>query len=103
MKIEPCPYCQRDVSFDLGTLSVHCPACFYTGPDDDEGAAKHNRLSRIVRAAELVADKYEIYHQKRFSYCPMEEFERAEDEYTDSVIRLGGIVRGMPVEGGGEG
>lgn len=52
MKIEPCPYCQRDVSFDLGTLSVHCPACFYTGPDDDEGAAKHNRLSRIVRAAE---------------------------------------------------
>ncbi|HQK63116.1 MAG TPA: hypothetical protein PLV67_06015 [Methanofastidiosum sp.] len=51
MMIEPCPYCGSEVRFDLGTLCVRCPACFYTGPDDDEGAVKHNRISRIVRAA----------------------------------------------------
>ena len=46
--------------FDLGPLCVRCPACFYTGPDDDENAAKHNRLSRIVRAAEALVREEKI-------------------------------------------
>ena len=96
MKIEPCPFCGSEVRFDLGDLSAKCESCFYTGPTDDNEAASHNRLSRIVRAAEQVTDKYEKFFQKKFSYCPMEEFERAEHEYTDSVIRLGEIVSGMP-------
>ena len=54
MKIEPCPFCGSDVRYSLGTLSALCknPECSYEGPIDDEGAEKHNRLSRIVRAAE---------------------------------------------------
>lgn len=58
MKIEPCPICGSEVRFDLGDLSARCESCFYTGPTDDNEAAAHNRLSRIVRAAEnwAVAD-----------------------------------------------
>ena len=52
MKIEPCPICGSEVRFDLGDLSARCESCFYTGPTDDNEAAAHNRLSRIVRAAE---------------------------------------------------
>jgi hypothetical protein len=52
MKIEPCPFCGSEVRFDLGDLSARCESCFYTGPTDDNEAAAHNRLSRIVRAAE---------------------------------------------------
>ena len=52
MKIEPCPFCGSEVRFDLGDLSAKCESCFYTGPTDDNEAASHNRLSRIVRAAE---------------------------------------------------
>jgi len=56
MKIEPCPFCGSEVRYSLGTLSALCknPECLYEGPIDDENAQKHNRLSRIVRAAELV-------------------------------------------------
>ena len=50
--IEPCPFCGGDVRFDLGDLSAKCPSCFYTGPTDDNEAAAHNSLSRLVRAAE---------------------------------------------------
>jgi hypothetical protein len=52
MKVEPCPFCGGEVRFDLGDLSAKCSSCFYTGPTDDNEAAAHNRLSRIVRAAE---------------------------------------------------
>lgn len=52
MNIEPCPFCEEEVRFDLGDLSAKCVSCFYTGPTDDNEAAAHNRLSRIVRAAE---------------------------------------------------
>ena len=53
MKIEPCPYCGGEVRFDLGDLSAKCSSCFYTGPTDDNEATAHNRLSRIVRKAEM--------------------------------------------------
>jgi hypothetical protein len=54
MTLEPCPYCGGPVRYGLGVKGAICldPACFYEGPMDDEGAEKHNRLSRIVRAAE---------------------------------------------------
>jgi len=52
MNIEPCPFCGEEVCFDLGDLSAKCVSCFYTGPTDDNEAAAHNRLSRIVRAAD---------------------------------------------------
>jgi hypothetical protein len=54
MKIEPCPFCGSELRYSLGTLSTLCknPECLYEGPIDDENAQKHNRLSRIVRAAE---------------------------------------------------
>ena len=52
MTLEPCPFCGEEVRFDLGDLSAKCESCFYTGPTDDNEAASHNRLSRIVRAAE---------------------------------------------------
>ena len=55
MNIEPCPFCGKEVRFDLGDLSAKCVSCFYTGPTDDNEAAAHNRLSRIVRAAEAWA------------------------------------------------
>ena len=60
MKIEPCPYCGSPVNYELGISGAICSnrECFYEGPINDEGAEKHNRLSRIVRAAEdwAVAD-----------------------------------------------
>lgn len=107
--IEPCPFCGVDLvrlhykEADGWPEWVECANCHATGDKrtfKQDAIDSWNRLSRIVRAAEQVTDKYEIFHQKRFSYCPMEEFERAEHEYTDSVIRLGEIVSGMPVEGG---
>lgn len=54
MTLEPCPYCGGPVRYGLGVKGAICldPTCFYEGPIDDEGAEKHNRLSRIVRAAE---------------------------------------------------
>lgn len=55
MNIEPCPFCGKEVRFDIGDLSAKCGACLYTGPTDDNEAAAHNRLSRIVRAAEAWA------------------------------------------------
>ena len=51
--IEPCPICGSEVRFDLGDLSAKCESCFYTGPTDDNEADAHNRLSRIVRKAEM--------------------------------------------------
>lgn len=58
MTLEPCPYCGGPVRYGLGVKGAICldPACFYEGPMDDEGAEKHNRLSRIVRAAEEYVD-----------------------------------------------
>ena len=55
MNIEPCPFCEEEVRLDLGDLSAKCVSCFYTGPTDDNEAAAHNRLSRIVRAAEALS------------------------------------------------
>lgn len=54
MNIEPCPYCGSPVNYELGISGAICSnrECFYEGPINDEGAEKHNRLSRIVRAAE---------------------------------------------------
>lgn len=54
MTLEPCPYCGGPVRYGLGVKGAICldPTCFYEGPIDDEGAEKHNHLSRIVRAAE---------------------------------------------------
>lgn len=60
MNIEPCPFCEEEVRFDLGDLSAKCVSCFYTGPTDDNEAAAHNRLSRIVRAAEAWASEEKI-------------------------------------------
>ena len=51
MKIEPCPFCGSEM-----TLSTHerlnCQNCCYRGGVLLESVDQHNRLSRIVRAAE---------------------------------------------------
>ena len=51
MKIEPCPFCGSEVS--IGDFErISCPACCYRGGVLMDSNAQHNRLSRIVRAAE---------------------------------------------------
>ena len=51
MKIEPCLYCGGKVVV-YGTLGAVCSSCAYASPEGDKNGFKHNRLSRIVRAAE---------------------------------------------------
>ena len=61
MKIEPCPFCGSSDE-NIGRTSesvirfwVHCRTCYYDGPAKatvEQAIAAHNRLSRIVRAAE---------------------------------------------------
>jgi hypothetical protein len=49
--IEPCPFCGSEVS--IGDFErISCPACCYRGGVLMDSIAQHNRLSRIVRAAE---------------------------------------------------
>jgi len=51
MKVEPCPFCGSEVNVD--TLErISCPNCCYRGGVLLESNECHNRLSRIVRAAE---------------------------------------------------
>lgn len=61
MKIEPCPFCGSSDE-NIGRTSesvirfwVHCRTCYYDGPAKatvEQAIDAHNRLSRIVRAAE---------------------------------------------------
>lgn len=51
MKIEPCPFCGSEVIADTFER-ISCPACCYRGGVLMDSIAQHNRLSRIVRAAE---------------------------------------------------
>ena len=67
MKIERCPFCGSSDE-NIGRTSesvirfwVHCRTCYYDGPAKatvEQAIDAHNRLSRIVRAAEewAVAD-----------------------------------------------
>lgn len=90
MKIESCPICGKEVRFDLGDLSAKCVSCFYTGPTDDNEAAAHNRLSRIVRAAEklAVALQDEKVHDYDDRYTAV--VNEAEDELCKAVSGEGG-------------
>ena len=61
MKIERCPFCGSSDE-NIGRTSesvirfwVHCRTCYYDGPAKatvEQAIDAHNRLSRIVRAAE---------------------------------------------------
>ena len=57
MKIEPCPFCGSEVITDTFER-ISCPNCCYRGGVLLDSNEQHNRLSRIVRAAEdwAVAD-----------------------------------------------
>jgi len=51
MKIEPCPFCGSEVITDTFER-ISCPNCCYRGGVLLDSNEQHNRLSRVVRAAE---------------------------------------------------
>ncbi len=64
MKIEPCPFCGSSdanigrTSESVSLFWVHCRTCYCDGPAKEtveQATDAHNRLSRIVRAAEMLA------------------------------------------------
>lgn len=51
IKVEPCPFCGSEVIADTFER-ISCPNCCYRGGVLLDSNEQHNRLSRIVRAAE---------------------------------------------------
>lgn len=51
MNIEPCPFCGSEVITDTFER-ISCPNCCYRGGVLLDSNEQHNRISRIVRAAE---------------------------------------------------